>query len=90
MTVRTQIALEEQHHRRAKQRAADLGVSLAEYIRRLLARDLGEPSPRAEAATVFDLFDSGGTDVTREKDRLVAEALEAERRRDHGGAPSPV
>jgi hypothetical protein len=88
MPVRTQIALEAQDHRRAKQRAAELNVSLAEYIRRLVARDLGEPTPRAEVATVFDLFDSGGTDVARHKDRLLAEAMEAERARGRGGAPS--
>jgi len=41
MMARTQIMLEHEIQRRARQRASDLGVSLAEYIRRFVARDLG-------------------------------------------------
>jgi len=38
MMAKTQITLETEMQRRARQRANDLGVSLAEYFRRLLAR----------------------------------------------------
>ncbi len=64
-------------------------MSLAEYIRRLVARDLGDPSPRADVATAFDLFDSGGTDIGRDKDRLLADAIEAERAKGRAGVRSP-
>ena len=37
--ARTQITLEPEIQRRARQRAGDLGVSFAEYVRRLVARD---------------------------------------------------
>ena len=47
MMAKTQISLETEMQRRARQRAHDLGVSLAEYFRRLVARDLARP----EAAT---------------------------------------
>ena len=50
MMAKTQIALETEMQRRARQRANDLGVSLAEYFRRLVARDLARP----DAATLAD------------------------------------
>ncbi len=47
MMAKTQITLETEMQRRARQRANDLGVSLAEYFRRLLARDLARPETAA-------------------------------------------
>jgi len=43
MMAKTQITLGTEMQRRARQRANDLGVSLAEYFRRLVARDLARP-----------------------------------------------
>ncbi len=76
--VRTQITLDPELHRRARRKAADYGISLAEYVRRLIAGDLGEVSSPADRSVVFNLGDSGGSDVARDRDRLVAEAVEAE------------
>ncbi|MCB9373876.1 MAG: hypothetical protein H6518_14040, partial [Microthrixaceae bacterium] len=45
--MRTQIALEATQHARAKQKAASLGITLAEYIRRLVDRDLAGAAPEA-------------------------------------------
>jgi hypothetical protein len=84
MMVRTQIALEAQDHRRAKRRAAELGISLAEYIRGTVRRDLGDPPQSGDLSAMFGLFDSGGSDVAKHKDRYLAEAVEAEYRRDKG------
>lgn len=72
---RTQITLDEEQHRRARRRAAELGLSLAGYIRCLVDADLAGPTPAAEPGAVFDLGDSGGSDVARGKDRMVGEAL---------------
>jgi hypothetical protein len=77
MLVRTQISLPPDDHRRAKERAAELGVSLAEYIRKLIARDLDEPPAKADVTALFNLGSSGYTDVARNHDAHVAEALEA-------------
>lgn len=85
MMVRTQIALEAADHRRAKQRAADLGVSLAEYVRSTVRRDLGDPAKRGDITELFGIADSGGSDVSRNKDRYVAEAVEAHQRRKRTG-----
>lgn len=73
---RLQISLDPETHRRAKKRAAELGISVAEYFRRLAAEDLREPRASADPSLVFNLGDSGGSDVSRHKDRYVGEAVE--------------
>jgi len=79
MMSRTQITLESQAHRRARQRAAELGVSLAEYVRRLVARDLASPQPTADVTSIFDLGSSGGSDIATNKDSMVAESFHSMR-----------
>jgi hypothetical protein len=75
---RTQVYLEAELHRNARKRAAEQGVSLSEYVRRLVARDLDRPAPTGDRSRVFDLGDSGGSDVARHKQDYIGEALEAE------------
>ena len=75
MTSRTQITLDPETQKRAKARAAQLGISFAEYVRKLVAKDLEGPVVTADPSLVFDLGSSSGTDVARDKDRLVGEAL---------------
>lgn len=77
MMARTQITLNPELQRRARQRAADLGCSLAEYIRRLVTRDLGGTQPKADVSQIFDLFDSGGSNIARDKDKMIGQALDA-------------
>lgn len=62
-------------------RAADLGISLAEYIRRLVDRDLSQPSRNTDRSLVFDLGSSGRTGIASERSRMVAEAIAARKRR---------
>jgi hypothetical protein len=50
MMERTQIMLDAELQKRARKRASQLGISLAEYVRRLLARDLGARQTAASAA----------------------------------------
>ncbi len=83
MMVRTQISLDSETHARASARAASLGISLAEYMRRLADRDLAD-SPRKDIdiACVFDLGASeGSTDIASQKDRMIAEATAAAKHR---------
>lgn len=77
MMVRTQISLPAEDHRRAKERAAQRGVSLAEYFRQLVTRDLGESGAKADVTRLFNLGESGYTDVSTNHHAHVAEALEA-------------
>ena len=75
--VRTQIMLDAEEHRRAKGRAAELGISLAEYVRRIVGADLATPSAQADASDIVGLFGSGGSDIAQHKDEYLAEALAA-------------
>lgn len=81
MMSRTQLSLEPEVLRRAKTRARRLGISLAEYFRRLVARDLDEPTLVAEPSTIFNLGTSGGSDVATEKDAMLGAALTRPRKR---------
>lgn len=82
MLFRTQINLPGEDHRRAKARAAELGISLAEYVRRLIRRDLDEERPTADISAIFGLGRSGGSNVARLKDEYIGEAVEAEYERE--------
>jgi hypothetical protein len=85
MMARTQVSLDSELHRRARQRAAELGISFAEYVRRVVHEDLGEPDRRASPSLVLNLGRSGGTDIARDKDALVRQAAEAEWHRETSG-----
>ncbi len=73
--TRTQLSFEREMLHRARSRAGDLGISLAEYVRRLVADDLGDRPSNADPATVFDLGASGGGDIACDKHRMLGEAF---------------
>jgi hypothetical protein len=76
MNARTQITMDPDLQRRAQAKAAELGISFAEYIRRLVVGDLGERKPKADISAVFDLVDEGPqTDIVRDKDKMIGEAV---------------
>ena len=81
MMAKTQITLETEMQRRARQRANDLGVSLAEYFRRLVARDRARTETAAHVDRIFDLGSSGGSDIASQKDSMIAEAFHSTRRK---------
>jgi hypothetical protein len=80
MTQRTQVTLESSDHRKARRRAAELGISLAEYVRRLIRRDLADDRPRGDVTSLFALGKSAGSDVRRHKDAYIGQAMAAERK----------
>jgi hypothetical protein len=57
---------------------------LAEYVRRLVARDLGEQPRRVDPSIIFGLGNSGGTHIARDKDELIGEAIAAEYESERG------
>jgi hypothetical protein len=76
MNARTQVTLDPEMQRRAQARAAELNISFAEYVRRLLAQDLGESKRKADVSALFDLADAEpATNIARHKDRMIAEAI---------------
>jgi hypothetical protein len=85
MGARTQITMDRELQRRAHAKAAELGLSFAEYVRRLVAHDLGEPRRNGHISLLFDLGTSREpTDIARDKDQILGEAFWAERVRKSG------
>jgi hypothetical protein len=88
MNARTQITLDPELQRRAHAKAAELGISFAEYVRRVLANDLGEPKPKADVSSLFDLGASAEpTDIARDKHKMIDEAVWEEHQRKTGKSP---
>lgn len=77
MMSRTQITLNSELQKRAQQHAGEMGISFAEYVRRLVARDLSRAEQRASIECIFDLGSSGGSDISRDKDAMLAASFGA-------------
>ena len=77
MNARTQISIDPEMQRRAHEKAAELGISFAEYVRRLIDRDLGQKhEPEVDVSIIFDLGASDEpTNIARDKDKLIGEAV---------------
>ena len=74
--TRTQLSFDRELLRKARSRADRLGISLAEYVRRLVADDLGERSRSADPSVVFNLGSSPEpTDIANNKDEMIADAI---------------
>ena len=80
MMVRTQISLDSERHAQLRARAAALGISLAEYVRRLVDQDFAEQPRGADRSLVFDLGTSRGTDISSQKSQMIGEATGAGKR----------
>ncbi|MBW3605398.1 MAG: hypothetical protein KY460_10920 [Actinobacteria bacterium] len=80
MPSRTQATLDPDLDRRAKNRAGALGVSFAEYVRRLITADLDVEQPVGRPMSdLFGAGSSGGSHIARDKDRHLGESLTARR-----------
>jgi hypothetical protein len=85
MNIRTQITMDPELQRRAQAKADELGISFAEYVRRVVAGDLGPPKRKADISALFDLGASDRpTDIARDKDKLVGMAVWEEHLRKTG------
>jgi hypothetical protein len=90
MNARTQITMAPEMQRRAHAKAAELGISFAEYIRRLVADDLGEQKPKADVSLIFNLVDEGPpTNIARDKHKMIGEAVWDNYLRKMGRKPGP-
>ena len=90
MNTRTQITLAPAVQRRARAKAARLGLSFAEYVRRVVVKDLGDPpQPKFDITEIFDLIDEGPpTNIARDKDKMIGEAVWQEHLRSLGPSGS--
>src|SRR5262245_35040000 len=94
MNAPTQITMDPEMQRRAEARAAELGISLAEYIQRAVALDLGEAKPKqgpksnVDISVVFNLGASDEpTDIARDKDKMIGDAVWEDYLRSVGRKP---
>jgi hypothetical protein len=88
MNERAQITMDRELQRRAQAKAADLGISFAEYVRRLVAQDMREPQRKADISILFDLIDEGPpTHIARDKDKMIGQAVVDEFLRDTARKP---
>jgi len=94
--VSHQITLDEETQRRAEARATELGISFADYVRRLLADDLGQhagkeeanPNEKPDISIFFDLVTDGPlTNIARDKDKIIGGAVWEEHLRSLGRKP---
>ena len=72
--MRTVISLPDHVHARAKQRAADLGISFAEFVRRLLDRELDAAGPQASIDSICGMVEGSPFDMARDGKRIIAKA----------------
>lgn len=79
--ARTQISLDRETQNRARTRASELGISLAEYVRQLISRDLDYPDRNPDISCIFNLGSSGGSNIAREKDAMIADAFDRARKK---------
>jgi len=77
MMVRTQIAIDEQLKRRATECAVESGISFAEYVVKLVEKDVQRPKSKTGIEAIFDLGSSGGSDIARNKKQMIGEAIAA-------------
>ncbi|MCY3593746.1 MAG: hypothetical protein OXH95_03405 [bacterium] len=73
--MRTQIDLKSEQHAFVKRKAADMGISMAEYIRRLVERDLSQTDSGSGISAIFGIGDSGGSDISVDRKGATAEAI---------------
>jgi hypothetical protein len=85
--TRTVISIDRDLYERARQRAEQLGISFAELVRTLLVENLGEARPRVDPSIIFNLGSGGPTDIARDKDKLIGEAVWKEHLRKTGQSP---
>ncbi|MDE0067934.1 MAG: hypothetical protein OXN44_13810 [Acidimicrobiaceae bacterium] len=74
--MRTMILLPDHHHAEAKRKATSQGISLSEYIRGLVARDLQQGEPKKDPSVIFGLFDSEGSRIADGKQAMISEAID--------------
>jgi hypothetical protein len=85
MNARTQISIDPETQRRAQAKAAELGIPFAEYVRRVIAEDIGPARAALDISVVFNLVTEGRpTNIARDKDKMIAAAVRQEHARKTG------
>lgn len=76
--MRTIITLPDQMHAQAKQRAAELGISFAEFARRLFEKELDASAPQGDLESICGMVQGAPFDMARDGRSIVEAAVMAE------------
>ena len=79
--MRTVITLPDHLHAEAKRRAAEQGISFAEFVRRLFYRELGTAEPRGDLDAICAMVSGEPVDMSEDGKSIVAEAAAAQHER---------
>ena len=82
--MRTIITMPDHLHAQAKQRAAELGISFAEFARRLFERELSTPALQGNIESVCGMVTGTPFDMARDGDQIIAEATDRLLTKRHG------
>ena len=74
--MRTVVTIPDHVHARAKQRAAELGISFAEFVRRLLAKALDTPAPQGHLDSICGMVAGAPFDMARDGKSILGEAVD--------------
>ena len=61
-------------HAMAKQRAAELGISFAEFARRLFEKELEAPTPQGDIEAICGMVSGTPFDIAQDGNEIAAEA----------------
>ncbi|WP_420621515.1 hypothetical protein [Candidatus Poriferisodalis sp.] len=76
--MRTVITLPAQMHTQAKRRAAELGISFAEFTRRIFEKELDASAPQGDLETICGMVQGSPFDMARDGHSIVGAAVTAE------------
>ena len=76
--MRTVITLPDHLHAKARQRAADQGISFAEFARRLFDREFGAAEPQGDLEAICAMVHGEPFDMAAGAKAIVSEAAAAQ------------
>lgn len=71
------LLLDAEQHALVKRKVAELGISMAENVRRVVERDLQPATRDVDLSDIFGIGDSGDIDIAVDRKRVTAEAIAA-------------
>ena len=72
--MRTVITMPDHIHAKAKQRAAELGISFAEFARRLFEKEFDAPAPQGDIDAICGMVSGTPIDMAHDGKQVIVEA----------------
>lgn len=72
--MRTVITMPDHIHAKAKQRAAELGISFAEFARRLFEKEFDAPAPQGDIDAICGMVSGAPFDMAHDGKQIIVEA----------------